>query len=166
MNFIFDLPIINKLYSDIVTSCFNYSFNIGIFLFEILETRSFGKRFITWIKLTLEGSRICVNLNGTLGPLLLLQKGLRHGDPLSPFLFILVTDALNKILTKAMSEGFVVVLGNFPNMDNILNLHFVDDTLLFLKTDPKVLLHIKWLLLGFENLSGFKLILRKVKCIL
>ena len=38
-----------------------------------------------------------------------------------------------------------------------MNLHFADDTLLFLKADKEILLHIKWLLLAFENVSGLKI---------
>ena len=79
---------------------------IGIFL-EVMHARGFGQRFITWIRLTLEGSRTCVNLNDTLGQYFSCKRGVRQGDPLSPFLFILVTDVLNKILQRARLGGYV-----------------------------------------------------------
>lgn len=43
------------------------------------------------------------------------------------------------------------------NLRSILNLHFVDGTLLFLKVNKDVLYHIKWLLIAFENTSGLKI---------
>ena len=38
-----------------------------------------------------------------------------------------------------------------------MNLHFADDTLLFLQVDKNILNYIKWLLLAFENVSGLKI---------
>lgn len=38
-----------------------------------------------------------------------------------------------------------------------MNLHFANDTPLFLKADNEVLTNIKWLLVAFENASGLKI---------
>lgn len=40
---------------------------------------------------------------------------------------------------------------------SILNLYFADDTLLFLKADNSNIEALKWILIGFENLSGMKI---------
>jgi hypothetical protein len=48
-------------------------------------------------------------------------------------------------------------LGHFTSHDKILNLHFADDTLLFLRADRKMIITLRWLLLCFENLSGMKI---------
>jgi hypothetical protein len=46
----------------------------------------------------------------------------------------------------------------FPlNGNNIINLNFADDTLIFLKTDFKMMDALKLLLQGFENMSGLKI---------
>lgn len=65
-----------------------------------------------------------------------------------------------------MQNHLVEWLGKFSNLVSIINLHFTDDTLLFLKADKKVLEHVKWLLLAFENSSGLKINYSKVRCIL
>jgi hypothetical protein len=127
------------------------------FLLDVLKQRGFGNRFITWIKNLLDSGNTCVNLNGEYGNYFKCHRGLRQGDPLSPFLFNLVADVLNKILQKAKDAGFLQGLGDFPNFGNVLNLHFADDTLIFLKADRRMINSLKWILLCFENLSGLKI---------
>lgn len=56
-----------------------------------------------------------------------------------------------------MQGGFIQGLGNFGNNKCILNLNFADDTLIFLKADPKMAEALKLLLIGFELLSGLKI---------
>jgi hypothetical protein len=47
-------------------------------------------------------------------------------------------------------------LGNF-NGNNIIKLNFIDDTLIFLKADLKMIEALKLLLKCFENMSGLKI---------
>jgi Reverse transcriptase (RNA-dependent DNA polymerase) len=76
---------------------------------------------------------------------------LRQGDPLSPFIFNLVADTLSKILIKRQLEGYIQGLGNF-NYFNIIHLQFADDILFFLKADERIIVALKLLLAGFENM--------------
>jgi hypothetical protein len=55
-----------------------------------------------------------------------------------------------------MSAGYIKGLGNF-NGKSVLNLNFADDTLIFLQADYKMIEDLKYLLLGFEELSGLKI---------
>lgn len=75
-----------------------------------------------------------VNFKGTLGNYFLCKRGLRQGDPLSPFLFDLVAEALNKILKKTQAERYLDLFKG-----KVLNLHFADDTLIFLKADSAMI---------------------------
>lgn len=76
---------------------------------------------------------------------------------MSPFLFDLVADVLNKILSKTQVAGKIQGLGTFNGVDKVLNLHFADDTLLFLEADPYMVENLKYLFLGFESLSSLKI---------
>lgn len=127
------------------------------FLVEILEARGFGTLFVNWIRDILTSSRTSVSFNGNQGPYFPCKRGLRQGDPLSPLLFDLIADALNKILSRAQSAGLISGLGTFPNSLKILNLHFADDTLLFLEANPTIVGNLKFILLDFESLSGLKI---------
>ena len=62
-------------------------------------------------------------------------KGLRQGDPLSPFLFMVVADRLSRLMERAMEVGFVK--GCKVGKDNIMisHLQFADDTIFFVDSD-------------------------------
>lgn len=83
------------------------------FLIEVLKARGFGDKWIQWIKEILESGQTFLNINGQLSPYFKCKKGLRQGDPLSPFLFNLVADALSRILQKTMNAGYLLGLGDF-----------------------------------------------------
>jgi hypothetical protein len=55
-----------------------------------------------------------------------------------------------------MSAEYINGLDNF-NGKSVLNLNFADDTLIFLQADYKMIEALKYLLLGFEELSGLKI---------
>jgi Reverse transcriptase (RNA-dependent DNA polymerase) len=135
------------------------------FLLEILEGRNFGSKWINWIKSILYSSRTCINVNGNLGEYFSCQRRVRQGDPLSPFLFDLVSDTLHRMLDKAAQEGYLKGIKLSKNNVTILNLHFVDDTLLFLEANEESIQALRWFLLGFENLSDMKIKFSKCEMI-
>jgi hypothetical protein len=64
---------------------------------------------------------------------------------------------LNKLLNNAQSLGYLKGLGNKDSFKEILNLHFADDTLLFLEAKEYYIESLKWILIAFEDLSGLKI---------
>ncbi|RVW66531.1 putative mitochondrial protein [Vitis vinifera] len=89
------------------------------------------------------------------------SRGLRQGDPLSPFLFTLVADVLSRMLLRAeernMLEGFRVG----RNRTRVSHLQFADDTIFFSNTREEDLQTLKSLLLAFGHISGLKVNLDK-----
>ena len=77
------------------------------FLFSVLEKMRFPPRFIAWIKKCITGCMVSVKVNGVLEGFFQCKQGLRQGDPLSPYLFVLSMEVLTVLLrTKLQNSLF------------------------------------------------------------
>nr|GEV76473.1 putative RNA-directed DNA polymerase, eukaryota, reverse transcriptase zinc-binding domain protein [Tanacetum cinerariifolium] len=93
----------------------------------VLEKLGFGCRWRSWIKGCFHSTRSSVLVNGTPTNEFELHRGLRQGDPLSPFLFILAMEGLHAYTSKAESLG--LFKGCSVGRDNlhISHLMYADD---------------------------------------
>jgi Reverse transcriptase (RNA-dependent DNA polymerase) len=87
------------------------------FLLEVLQARGFREKWRKWIYNLLESGQTNILINDKPTSYFKCQKGLRQGDPLSPFLFNLVADTLSKILKSAQQGSFIEGLSNFNGLN-------------------------------------------------
>lgn len=126
------------------------------FLLEVLEAMNFGSRWINWIQNIIGTARIAVLVNGAPSEEFSPGRGLRQGDPLSPLLFILISEVLSKLLSRATERGIFKGI-SCPGGSMISHLKFADDTLLFIDSDPNSMRGLKRVLSCFELISGLKI---------
>ena len=82
------------------------------FLDHVVERKGFNLKWRSWIRGYLSSSSFAILVNGNAKGWVKASRGLRQGDPLSPFLFTLVADVLSRLMIKAeeigLTEGFFV----------------------------------------------------------
>lgn len=109
---------------------------------------------------------VSVKINNTVGAYFQSHKGVRQGDPLSPFLFNLAVESLTKMIMNAHFEqknnlikGLVADL--VPN--GVAILQYADDTVLCIEDDFDKAVKLKLLLYMFELMHGLKINFIKVR---
>ena len=109
-----------------------------------------------------------VLVNGTPIGFFRSSRGLRQGDPLSPYLFVLGMEALCCLIDRVVQGGFLssCYIGR-SNREGMVVSHmlYADDTLLFCGADQEQLAHLSWLLMWLEIISGLRVNLNKSKII-
>ncbi|GJV55439.1 putative RNA-directed DNA polymerase, eukaryota, reverse transcriptase zinc-binding domain protein [Tanacetum coccineum] len=68
----------------------------------ILASLGFGSKWRSWIRACLHSSRASILINGSPTSEFSIKHGLRQGDPLSPFLFILIMEGLHCAMSNAV----------------------------------------------------------------
>ncbi|GJU64428.1 RNA-directed DNA polymerase, eukaryota, partial [Tanacetum coccineum] len=75
------------------------------FLDDILKKFGFGEKWCKWIQSCLRSSRGSILINGSPTEEFQFYKGLKQGDPLSPFLFILIMESLHLSFQRVVDNG-------------------------------------------------------------
>ncbi|XP_071700296.1 uncharacterized protein [Rutidosis leptorrhynchoides] len=121
----------------------------------------FGGKWRKWIFACLSSASISVLINGSPTNEFNISRGVRQGDPLSPFLFIIAAEGLN-ILTKAATNSGLF-RGVEIGADKILvsHLQYADDTIFIGDWSRSNAYSIRNLLKCFELASGLKLNFQK-----
>ena len=81
------------------------------YLMEVLEQFGFQSKWRAWVSILLATSSTSVILNGCKGNWFRHYTGLRQGDPLSPFLFIIAMEPLQRLLEIATQDGILSPIG-------------------------------------------------------
>lgn len=102
-----------------------------------MRKKGFSEVWISWIMGCETSVSFSVLINwspyGRFSP----SRGLRQGDPLSPYLFILCSDLLSSLIQEAESTNQLTPLRLTVGGPSISHLLFADDSLFFLKADQR-----------------------------
>lgn len=82
------------------------------------------------------------------------QRGLRQGDPLSLYLFIMVAEGLISLINEADNRGDIHGIAIAKGTPKVSHLLFADDGFLFFKAISSEAYHFKTILELYANASG------------
>jgi hypothetical protein len=124
------------------------------FLVEVMKKLGFADRWVELIMTCVTTVKYSVLINGEATGRICPSRGLRQGDPLSPYLFLLCTEALSAQLTKAERIGLLIGVPTSPRGPRINHLFFADDSLLFCRATPAEWHRLEGILELYERASG------------
>ena len=123
------------------------------FMRSTLTAMGFGPSFISWVDLFYFRVQSAVNVNGYLSPFFDLSRGVRQGCPLSPLLYVLVSEVLAANIRCHPHISGLCLPGSAP-LSPISQ--YADDTSLILQSDGAIRASFEVYSL-FEKASGSKL---------
>lgn len=94
--------------------------------------------------------RINQSVFGDLKP----ERGLRQGDPLSPYLFTLCAQGLSTIISNAAAMGLFKSVKIARGCPMVSHLFFADDNLVFFRATLHDIVHVKKCIQDYEETSG------------
>ena len=135
---------LSKVY-DRIQSCF-----LRNALLKLGFQRNWVDRFMTCVT----SVRYTVRFNSAMSAPFTPTRGLRQGDPLSPYLFLFVADGLSTLIKSKVNAGTIQELKVCRNALGISHILFADDTLLFFKFVPEQAAEIKDVLQIYGRCTG------------
>lgn len=118
---------------------------------KILHARGFSEKWCKWVHAILQTLMSAVVVNGIPGRWMKCRQGLRQGDPISPYLFLIVADVLPALIRNDGSIKHPIAV-DLPCPE----LQYADDTLILLPADAAQVRRLRQLLDDFADATGLK----------
>ena len=127
---------------------------------KVLKFFGFGNDFCKWISIFYSNIKSCILNNGHCSTYFSLERGVRQGDPLAAYLFIIVLETLSAAIKfNPQIKGIEI------DDTEILLSQYADDSTLALDYDEKNLKEVIDILEKFQNVSGLKINVEKTEII-
>ncbi|WJX55356.1 Protein DETOXIFICATION 41 [Trifolium repens] len=124
------------------------------FVWRVLTEANFPDNIINIIMHSVTSVETNVKWHGARAEYFRPQRGIRQGDPISPYLFVLCMDKLSHLICHAVDEGDWRTLRACRNGHLVSHLMFADDLLLFGEATEKQVQCTIRILNAFCNMSG------------
>lgn len=124
------------------------------FIKAILTAFGFGDNLIQWIMGMISSSFFSILINGTPSKCFSPTRGIRQGDPLSPFIFVLAAEGLGRLIKQRILTGRLKGLNLHWGSETQSHQQFVDDTMLMAHPAVQEAKELKSTLSLFAEASG------------
>jgi hypothetical protein len=131
------------------------------YLHGCLSRLGFAPEWIKMVMRCVTSVRYAVHVNRELTNPVIPSRGIRQGDPISPYLFLLCTEGLSSVLLHKESCGELQCIQNGRQGPPISHLLFADDSIFFARNDQRSVHSLKEALQLYCDGSGQRINLQK-----
>lgn len=124
------------------------------FIRVVLEKLGFNALWINMIMTCISSPTYAVLINGEPKGFIRPTRGLRQGDPLSPYIFLLCAKVFSGLLRKGKDDGAFHGVKVCRRAPSVSHLFFADDSLIFCRASTSDCDNILQLIKTFEETSG------------
>ena len=124
------------------------------FLKRIMIKMGFPKVWVDRVMSCVSSPSFSVLINGKPYGLIHPSRGIRQGDPLSPYLFLLCAEGFTSLLQKAELDGIIHGVYICRRAPSISHLLFADDSLLFCQAKDRETKAVMEILKLYADASG------------
>lgn len=124
------------------------------FLRDMMNKLGFDERWTELMMKCVSSVSYRIRVNGGLTDLFKPERGLRQGDHLSPYLFLICAEGFSALLRRAESEGGLKGVKVCPNAPSVSHLLFADDSLILFRANKDDAQELQGILQLYEECSG------------
>ncbi|KAL9676640.1 hypothetical protein QQ045_004856 [Rhodiola kirilowii] len=131
------------------------------FLEALMRKMGFADKWVDRVMSCVSSVSYLVKVNDQFSNEIFPQRGLRQGDPLSPYLFLLCTELLSAKISAAVSSGDISGVRICREAPAISHLFFADDSIFFIRARSGEAQKLKEILRQYEEATGQRINFQK-----
>ena len=137
--------------------CKEYDWVEWKYLELVMKRLGFTSRWVDLMLECISSVSYSILINGEPSPIIHPTRGIRQGDPLSPYLFLFCTEDLHSLLQQAAVSGQIRGISICKKGPRLTHPFFADDSILFCRSSIAKCHKIQGLLNSYESASGQQL---------